>query len=186
MTPGPEPAIPFRRVLLVGFMGAGKSEVGVELARQLGWRFRDFDHEIVNRIGLPIHRIFEEYGEEAFRTQEDRIARELLGSDRTVLASGGGWPCRRGRMEGLTATTLSVWLRVSPEVAVERCGGQSPIRPLLEADDPVAAATELLEARTSFYEQADWSIDTSTGDPLSLAERLARRIRTDPELPIRE
>lgn len=186
MTSESEPNIRFRRVLLVGFMGAGKSSVGDHLARQLGWRFRDFDHEVERRIGLPVHRIFEDYGEDVFRTQEERIAVELLGADRMVLASGGGWPCRRGRMEGLSPSTLSVWLRVSPEIAVERCRESATVRPLLETGDPVAAATALLEERRVYYEQADWSLDSTTGDPEFLAERLARQMRTDPERPIRE
>lgn len=189
MTEPSNPEIPFCRVLLVGFMGAGKSAVGAALAADLRWDFRDFDTHIAARLGLPVGRIFEEFGEEGFRTIEDRVAAELLGMDRAVLASGGGWPCEPGRMEEIGDRTLSVWLRVSPELAVERCRKQDGTRPLLEAlgDSDVAAAAEaLLARRRPYYEQARWTLDSSTAEPELLAERLANQIRTNPERPIRE
>lgn len=189
MTVPSKPEIPFRRVLLVGFMGAGKSAVGSALAAELGWDFRDFDTDIAARLGLPVSRIFEEFGEDGFREVEDRVAIELLGMDRAVLASGGGWPCGPGRMETIGEETLSVWLRVRAELAVERCRKQDMTRPLLESggdSSAVTVAEGLLAERTPYYEQARWALDTSTAEPELLAERLANRIRTNPERPIRE
>jgi shikimate kinase len=166
-----------RRILLVGFMGAGKSAVGRALATELGWRFRDFDEAISARVGLTIPRIFEEYGERAFRSLEARVGSELLGMESVVLASGGGWPCREGRLD-LSDETLSIWLRVTPEVAVERCGDD---RPLLGT---VEEARELLEARLPYYEKARWSVDSTTGSPEELAARIADEIRRNPERPL--
>ena len=108
---------PVLRVLLVGFMGSGKTQVGQALARRLGWRFRDFDQEIRSRVGLPIPEIFRQHGEGRFREVEEAVGAELLLEEGVVLASGGGWPEALGRMESLPEGTFSVWLQVEAEEA---------------------------------------------------------------------
>ena len=106
---------PIRRVLLVGFMGSGKTQVGQALARRLGWQFRDFDQEVRFRVGLPIPEIFRQHGEARFREMEAAVGAELLKEEDVVLASGGGWPAGPTRMEALPPGTLSVWLKVTAE-----------------------------------------------------------------------
>jgi shikimate kinase len=163
---------PFRRILLVGFMGSGKTRVGQLLARRLGWEFRDFDAEIRSRMGLPIPEIFRQHGEDRFREMEGHVGAELLRNEEVVLASGGGWPSALGRMETLPEGTLSVWLQVTPEEAVRRAHQEGPTRPLLAVDDPVGKAREILKAREESYCKADLRVDTAEGSP----EELARRI----------
>lgn len=166
-----------RRVLLVGFMGSGKSTVGPLLAGELGWRFHDLDTEVEARVGRPIARIFREDGEAAFRREEDLVAREFLGRGQVVLAAGGGWPCRPGRLDSLPSGTLSVWLRVGAAAAVERIRDDATVRPLLAVPDPETRAAELLAERTRWYERADWGVDTGGVTPSDLAARIARRVR---------
>jgi shikimate kinase len=166
-------------------MGSGKSTVGPALAQVLGWDFVDLDTAVEERAGKGIPRIFEEDGEEAFRRMEDLVTREFLTSDRIVLASGGGWPCREGRMEGLASDTLSVWLRVSPERAVERASRHGDRRPLLAVENPLDRARELLGRREHYYGKALWWIDTEAHPPGDAVGLLADRLRTEPERPLR-
>lgn len=171
--PGPDPR-PLKRVLLVGFMGSGKTRVGQALARLLGWSFEDFDQEIRSRFGLPVPQIFMEHGEAMFREMEERVGAELLLKENVVLASGGGWPAALGRMNALPPGTVSVWLQVSPEEAVRRVREEGPTRPLLAVPDPVGKARELLGEREAFYEMAHISIDSGRGEPEGLARTIQR------------
>lgn len=161
-----------RRVLLVGIMGSGKTEVGRLLAHRLGWAFRDFDREIEERTGLSISEIFREHGEEFFRNLEERIGDEFLGEDRVVLAPGGGWPCVPGRMVGHGPGTLSVWLKVDPEEAVLRSSTDGPTRPLLWVQDPVRRVKELLEKRAGYYGLAEYALETTGIGPKELARKI--------------
>ncbi len=180
----PSPAS-FRRILLVGFMGSGKSTVGPLLARELGWRFVDLDTAVEREAGRTISHIFREEGEEAFRAVEDRMARRLLGEDLIVLASGGGWPCRPGRMEALPENTLSIWLAVPPELALERARGQGTERPLLDVPDPLRRTRELLVRREPYYRAAHWWVDTERRTPPEVVGRVVDHLRTEPERPLR-
>jgi shikimate kinase len=162
------------RVLLVGFMGSGKTLVGQALSRRLGWAFRDFDQEVRFRVGLPIPEIFRQHGEAHFREMERVVGGELLQEERVVLATGGGWPADIGRMDALPPGTLTVWLKVTPEEAIRRAREEGPTRPLLAVPDPVGRARELLRDRERFYQKADLALDSQGGTP----EELAREIET--------
>jgi shikimate kinase len=164
--------VPFERVLLVGFMGSGKTRVGQALAKVLSWSFRDFDQEIGARVGLPIPEIFRQHGEGFFREMEERIGAELLREREVVLASGGGWPAALGRMEGLGPSTFSVWLQVTAEESIRRVQEEGPTRPLLALADPASRARALLKEREPFYGRAHVAIDSTETGP----EELARRI----------
>jgi len=163
-----------RRILLVGFMGSGKTLVGQALARRLGWRFMDFDQEVKSRVGLPIPEIFRQHGEAHFREVEAQVGARLVQEEGVVLASGGGWASREGRLEGLPSGTLSIWLKVSAEEALRRTREEGPTRPLLAVADPLGRARELLGARERYYRNADLAVDSEEGDPETLAERIER------------
>ena len=165
------------RVLLVGFMGCGKTRVGQALARRLGWAFRDFDQEVRFRVGLPIPEIFRQHGEAHFRLAEEEVGAELLKEEQVVLASGGGWPAVQGRMEDLPVGTLSVWLRVSVEEALRRAAAEGPTRPLLAVPDPLAQARDLLSSREEWYRRAEFSLDSESGEPEGLAEQIEELIK---------
>jgi shikimate kinase len=152
------------RVLLVGFMGAGKSTVGPLLARALSWRFEDFDDRIEALAERTIQEIFRHDGEPRFREIEAEVAAVLLAEREVVLGSGGGWAAVPGRLRGLPPETVSVWLRVSPDVAVGRvapAGG----RPLLDAPEPLTAARRLVAEREAAYAAADVQVDTDGRTP---------------------
>jgi shikimate kinase len=168
------------RVLLVGFMGSGKSSVGRSLAKNLGWAFSDFDHEVRKRAGMSIPELFRRHGERLFRTMEEAVGRELLQRRRAVLASGGGWPCMPGRMELLPPGTLSVWLKVREEVVLSRVMRRKGSRPLLDVEDPMSRIQELMRAREPWYAMADWVIEADDPEPVAIARMIQSRLREPP------
>lgn len=165
------------RVLLVGFMASGKTSVGRELAKLLEWDFHDFDAVIEEQSGVPVAEIFRRDGEEYFRGLESRVASELLLMEQAVLASGGGWPAQPGSWEAVPHGTLSVWLRVSPGVAVRRASGEGLVRPLLTGADPLDRAVELIEQREAAYGRAQVSLHSDEDDPATLAKKIMTIIR---------
>ncbi len=165
------------RVLLVGFMASGKSSTGKELASRLGWDFQDFDTVIAARAGKSVSRIFAEDGEVEFRRLESGVAGELLVRSDTVVASGGGWPAQPGAWKMVTEDTLSVWLKVSPAVAVRRASEQGPTRPFLHGGDVTERATVLLHGREASYGRARYTLDSEQYDPLELAGEIMKLIK---------
>ncbi len=155
-----DPPAPLARVLLVGFMGSGKSTVGRALAGALGWAFADFDDEIAEAEGMPVPEIFRVHGEGYFRQVEARVARRLLMRNEVVLASGGGWAAVRGRLDEVPPGTETFWLRVSAEEAVRRAAEKPGSRPLMAGDAPLKRAVALLRERESFYRAAGAAVDT--------------------------
>ena len=158
-----------QRVLLVGFMASGKSSVGRELAPLLGWRFYDIDQVVEERIGETVSTIFRIRGEEYFRRIESDVAAELLAETSAVLATGGGWPVQPGSWEIVPDLTMSVWLKVSCGVAVERASREGPVRPLLEGEESETSVEALLQAREASYARAQYSLDSERYDPRELA-----------------
>ena len=154
---------PPRNIILVGFMASGKTSVGRALAERTGWTLVDADDVIVTRAGKPIHRIFAEDGEPAFRELERQVIADLCAGERQVIASGGGAfvdPQNRdvmlsgGRVFFLSASPATILRRVQEEDA----GG--PIRPLLAVENPEARIAELLAQRTPAYSQAHHTVET--------------------------
>lgn len=175
------PLSAFRRLLLVGFMGSGKSSVGPRLARALGWAFHDFDATVEGEEARSVARIFAESGEAWFREAEDRVARRLLALDGVVLASGGGWAAAAGRLATLPPGTRSIWLKVSAEEAVRRVAGEAGSRPLLAVSDPLSEARRLLEERSLRYRECDLEVDT---DGRSVEDVTARILELLGESPV--
>lgn len=157
---GVDAAEPVRRVILIGFMAAGKTTVGRFLAEHLGWEFIDLDEEIERRTGLTIPEIFELHGVAEFRRLEAELTEELAGVEEVVLAPGGGWVTQPELLDFFGSETLVVWLRISPEAAVERAMRTITHRPLLaDAPDPVERARILITEREPLYRLADIAID---------------------------
>jgi len=166
------------RVLLVGFMGAGKTSVGRAVAHRLGWRFLDFDQAIESEAGMSVADLFRTEGEAAFRSLEAEIGNRLLEQSAVVLASGGGWPVAEGRMESLSDDTLTIWLRVSPAEAVRRAEGQAGTRPLIDGIDPIGNASELLRERERRYATAQHGVDTDGSTVEDVTARILEILAT--------
>jgi shikimate kinase len=158
------------RIFLIGPMGAGKTTIGKQLARQLGLNFIDSDQEIQNRTGVDIPTIFEYEGEDGFRDREQAIIDELTRLDQRVLATGGGAVVRPRNRQNLSARGIVVYLACSPEQQYERTYRDRK-RPLLQTEDPLARLRELMAEREPLYrETADYVISTE-GRPASAVAR---------------
>ena len=146
-------------VVLVGFMGAGKSSVGRLLARRMGRCFVETDDMITAREGRSIPEIFAERGEAHFRALEEETVRLLALKSGDVIATGGGLYCRDGRPEALRAIGTVVWLTGGFDVLYERARRMGE-RPMLagRTRDEVA---DIYHAREAYYRQADLTIDTT-------------------------
>lgn len=166
-------------IVLVGFMGAGKSTVGPLLAERLEVEFVDVDAEVERRAGRSIPSLFERGEEPTFRALEREVVAELVsGGEPAVISTGGGWAAEPGRVRELPKEAVSVWLRVSPEVAVARASGEGGSRPLLEVDDPLAVARALLAKREAGYAAADITIETDGRHPGQIVDDILDRLTT--------
>jgi shikimate kinase len=168
-------------VALVGFMGAGKTTVGQELARRLNWRFADLDQLIESREGRTIPQIFQAEGEAGFRALEHGVLAESLavpGSGSTVLALGGGaFVVEKVRALLRERQVPAVWLDAPAEELFRRCEQPEVVRPLRR--DP-EQFTKLYEQRLSSYRQADLHVITKGKEISAIAEEIVMRLALQP------
>ena len=160
------------RVVLVGFMGSGKTSVGRLLARRIGYRFEDMDRRIERRAGQTIAEIFRSEGEEAFRERERQEAEALSRLPRRVVAAGGGAFARPETRALLQRGALTVWLRCDIERILARVRPDGS-RPLAVNRDIMRA---LLAEREPAYREANVTVEASAGTPREVAERIAELI----------
>jgi shikimate kinase len=165
-------------IVLVGFMGAGKTTVGNLLAAELGVPFLDSDQVIEQRAGRPVRRIFAEDGEPAFRALEHQVIAELLdGPDprSAVLALGGGAPEHPGTRDRLTRAQV-VYLQVGYDQALRRVGGDRG-RPLLARPD----LPDLYQRRLALYAGvATLTVPTDGRRPEAITGDILARVVPEP------
>jgi 3-dehydroquinate synthase len=157
-------------------MASGKTQVGRILSRLTGWILVDADDQVVRRTGRPIHRIFQEDGEAAFRTLERSVIRDLCGGATKIIASGGGAfvdPDNRRRMldSGLVVCLSAKPDTIHRRIAEGRQVGAS-VRPLLAGADPLERIKTLLSQRAEAYAQAHFTIETDLLTPEQVAQRV--------------
>jgi shikimate kinase len=164
-----------KSIVLVGLMGAGKSRVGVELARLMKLPFLDIDKEIEKAAGLKVPEIFERLGEKEFRKGERKIVLRLLSEERRVLAAGGGAFIQPEIRAAVKEKAVSVWLNADLETLVERTG-RTNNRPLLRGVDRTQKLRELMEVRYPVYAEADISVVTDRQSPREMAHRILQAL----------
>ena len=162
-------------IVIVGFMGAGKSVVGRLLAKRLGRCFVETDDMIVAREGRPIPDIFRTEGEVFFRALEAEMVEALKLKSGEVIATGGGLPCREGRMAELRELGTVVWLDGDLAAMHERAS-RSGRRPMLEGR-PFADVEQLYRDRQRYYRQADITLDTAGLGPDEVVVKLLAALR---------
>ena len=163
-----------RNLVLVGFMGTGKSAVGRRVAALAAAPFLEMDAELERRAGKSISRIFAEDGEPAFRDQEAQLAEEWGRKQGAVISCGGGVVLREANLRALEANGLLVCLTARPEVILARTA-RAAKRPLLAGDNPEQKIRDLLAARAPLYAKISVQIDTSDLGPEELAAQVLAR-----------
>ena len=158
---------------LVGFMGVGKSAIGRRVARALGYRFIDSDHQIEKQAGMKIPRIFETEGEARFRAYERAFVEEGHPAHGCVVACGGGLVIQPGMIERLKARGIVVCLFASVESIIKRTS-RNRNRPLLQVADPEARIRELLAEREPIYMRAGACITTEGRSIAEVVRHLER------------
>ena len=148
-------------IVLIGFMGTGKSTVGRLLASQLAYEFLDTDLLIEREQGAKIPQIFATHGEQYFRKIEQRLAVELGKTDHKVIATGGGMVLNPQNIVNLRQNGFVIALVATPEVIYERVK-QENHRPLLSGANSCAKIAALLLERAPYYENSDLMINTLT------------------------
>jgi shikimate kinase len=165
-----------RNLVLVGFMGSGKSSVGRELARRWGFRFIDTDTAIRQKFQKSIPEIFASFGEPFFRDEENRTLQELQKTERAVIATGGGIVLQPRNHPLLRTLGVVVWLTASEEVIWERVS-RNQNRPLLRTEDPRATISNLMSTRYPLYAAlADITVETSGLTHQEVADRAVAAI----------
>ena len=157
-------------IYLIGFMGVGKSTVGVALARLTGMELVDLDRLIVERVGLPIPEIFAEFGEETFRRHEAAALASLAEGKSRIVATGGGVVGREENWACMRRQGVVVYLQASWEVLTERIGSGEG-RPLASGPER-ERLKDLWQSRLPLYEQADLVVNADHKSPEDIAHQI--------------
>ena len=178
-----------RRLVLTGFMGAGKTTVGRLLAARLGWDFLDLDAYIESRTGLPVPSIFAAQGEQHFRQLESQALAAALGRRNIVLALGGGTPeilTNRLLLEQ-TPATATIFLDAPFATLFDRClvqalnsGAAAPGQARPNLADPAAAQTRFLARQPLYRRLAHHTIDTESLSTEQTVTTLLARLNSAP------
>ncbi len=165
-------------------MGCGKSTVGPRLAERIGWEFFDLDDRIVSAVKMPISTYFAEAGEPAFRRVEQQELHRSSDASNCVVAVGGGALCSQENLDWAKEHGVVVYLHVSVDALIFRLKAGQATRPMLLgksrqqlSDNTIRSRiSELLEKRTSFYEQAHVTVQTDGLTVEEVCEAVSQRV----------
>ena len=159
-------------IVLIGFMGTGKSTISAYLSEQFGMEAIDMDQVISEREGMPISRIFEVHGEEYFRNAETNLLKELQTKKNVVISCGGGTPLREENVVEMKKNGKVVLLTAKPETIFNRVKDNHD-RPLIENNKSVEFIEELmLKRKDKYIAAADVIIETDNKDKQQICHEL--------------
>ncbi|MBR4757471.1 MAG: shikimate kinase [Bacteroidaceae bacterium] len=156
-----------KRIILIGYMGAGKTTIGRQLAMALGLQFYDLDWYIEMRYHKKVSEIFAEEGEEHFRDLEQRMLHEVAEFEDVVISCGGGTPCFFDNMEYMNQQAETIYLKIEPEVLAMHLKMGRTVRPLIlgkSEDELLQYIKDSLVVREPYYMKAKHIIDVSLMD----------------------
>ena len=164
------------RLILIGYMGVGKTTLGKALAKATGLAFYDLDWYIESRMRRTVKQLFDERGEEGFRQIEQRMLHEVAEFENVVISCGGGTPCFFDNMDYMNRQGHTLYLKAMPDVILEHLRMSKNVRPLLldKTDEQKRLFIEQqLEQRRAFYEKAQTTVDVTT---LDSKEKIAQAV----------
>ena len=150
-------------IILIGFMGTGKTAVGKRLANILHMDFYDTDQEIEKVTGMTMNRLYQKYGEIRFRSEEELMLQKLVKKENAIIATGGGMVLDQEIIDKLRQDGILICLTANPDIIYERVKRRNN-RPLLKKGNLYENIVKLLQERDNFYKYADFTIDTSNLD----------------------
>jgi len=166
-----------KNLVLIGFMGTGKSSVGLRLAQKLKKKFVDMDREIELVNGMSIADIFKRYGEVRFRSEESLMAIKVGKRQDIVIATGGGTVLKDENIDSLKENGILICLDASPEDIFSRVNRKKGTRPLLNKNVSIEDIERLLQEREAFYACADIRVNTSDRDLESIINEIMQSIK---------
>ena len=168
------------RIILIGYMGAGKTTVGKALAQDLQLPFYDLDWYIEERFRHTIPQIFAEKGEDGFRRVEQNVLHEVAEFEDVVISCGGGTPCFFDNMDYMNRQAMTIYLKASPDVLFQHLKMGKTERPLLKGktDEELKAYIQAsLATREPFYSRARYTLDVSLLDDYKKIQDAVRLLR---------
>ena len=168
------------RIILIGYMGAGKTTIGKALSKELGIIFYDLDWYIESRMRKTLSEIFAERGEEGFRKIEYNMLHEVAEFEDVIISCGGGTPCFFDNMDYLNQQGQVVYLKAEPEVLYKHLQMAKVERPLLKGKSKEELLTfikEQLDKREPFYTKARYTLDVSLMDNYDKIKISAEKIK---------
>ncbi|MBU3912335.1 MAG: shikimate kinase [Candidatus Omnitrophica bacterium] len=162
-----------QNIVLVGFMGTGKTAVGRILAAKLGCEFIEMDEMIEAKEGCPVREIFDKKGEDYFRNLEMDTAGKVSQEKGVIISTGGGAVVNDKNFQNFKKNGLIICLEASPKVILKRTKDLAS-RPLLNVPDPEKKIEELLKKRAPYYKRADFCIDTDTSSAEEVADKIIK------------
>ena len=171
------------KIILVGYMGSGKTAIGGLLSEKLGLPFLDLDHQISKRQGMTVPEIFERKGEIAFRKMEMETLEELLSEDRSyVLSLGGGTPCYGRNLELIkqAANARMIYLKASLETLTARLMKERMSRPLISHLESVELLEDFVRKhlfeRAYYYNQSEIIVDVNSSSIVGIVTEIQDRL----------
>ena len=169
------------RIILIGYMGAGKTTLGKALSKALDIPFYDLDWYIENRMHKTIKQLFDERGEEGFRKIEHAMLHEVAEFENVIISCGGGTPCFYDNMAYMNRQGETVYLKASPEVLHAHLKMGKTVRPLLLNKTPEEVNVfirEQLRLREPYYIQAKHVLDVNIMDDFNKINLSVASLRT--------
>lgn len=163
-----------KNIILIGFMGTGKTSTGRILAKRLGYTFIDLDQKIESDHHMTISEMFRQKGEQYFRDCETEAVRVVSRQKNTVISTGGGTVKRAANMLLLRENGIIISLTATPETVLHRteCKGKRPVLDGQDHGDRLRAVVNLMESRRELYSQADFIVDTSKHSPMQVVNEI--------------
>ena len=168
------------RIILIGYMGAGKTTIGKALAKELNVPFYDLDWYITSRMRKTVAQIFEERGEEGFREIEKNMLHETAEIEDVIISCGGGTPCFFDNIDYMNQQAPVVYLKVEPETLYMHLKMSKKHRPLLRGksqEELITFIREQLKQREPFYTKARYTLDVTLMDDYKKIKISVAKIR---------